>query len=81
MNKLRYGFEVSYDPKRKYIYVLGGNGGKAALNHCEKYSLENDEWVDIKPMILAKYFSSACIFNNEFIFVIGGANPYALKDI
>lgn len=73
MNEKRDGFGIVYDSKRKDIYVFGGLH-KSFLNHCEKYSIENDKWTNISPMSNGKQNASACIFDNKVIYVIGGYN-------
>lgn len=71
MNKKRINFGITYDDKKKEVYVFGGKSG-GYLNNCEKYSIDKDVWTELKPMINKKHCSSACIFNNQFIYVIGG---------
>jgi len=36
------------------------------------YSITNDEWKDIASMDKKKENASACILNNQFIYIIGG---------
>ncbi len=58
------------------IYVLGGYAGAAAcggyLSHCEKYCVLKNEWTIICSMSERKEGVSACIFDNQFIYAIGG---------
>ena len=59
----------------KNIYVFGGEGDDDYLKHCEMYSILNDEWTEIASLGKKKESASACIFNNQFIYVIGGYFP------
>lgn len=72
MHHERGFFGIAYDNKQDYIYVLGGENGIKKINTCEKYSIQNDKWTFIKPMSQKKSKISACIFNNQFIYSIGG---------
>ena len=38
------------------------------------YSLENDDWIEIAPMKKQRDGASACLFNNQFIYIIGGGS-------
>lgn len=45
----RKDFGIAYDESRKEVYVFGGMGeGGNRLSHCEKYSIENNEWTKVK---------------------------------
>jgi len=72
MNQKRDQFGITYDDKKKEVYVFGGKDGMyGAIDHSEKYSIENDEWTELEPMPKAKWYASACIISS-FIFVVGG---------
>jgi len=58
------------------IYVFGGLDGIDEMDCCEKYSIKNDEWTPISNMLKKKYLVSACLLNNEFIYVIGGYDGF-----
>lgn len=64
------------------MYVLGGIGNDI-LDHCEKYSVDKDEWTILAPMTKEKLLVSACILNDQYIFSIGGFgyNFKSLNDI
>jgi len=49
MKRNRRDFGIAYDDQMKDIYVFGGNKINY-LNHCEKYSRSNNEWMEIAPM-------------------------------
>lgn len=52
------------------------------MDKCEVYSVEEDKWKAISKMLKKKNNVSACIFNSECIFVIGGfRNGKSLNDI
>jgi len=88
MNQQRSSFSITYDSQLGVIYVFGGahicqsgghhdhekeaNNATGFLNHCEKLSLKNDKWTVMAPMRKKKILTSSCMFNNEFIYVIGG---------
>jgi len=52
--------------------VLGGYDGVDRLYHCEKYSIQQNEWTDMAPMSKEKRDVSACILNNKYVYAIGG---------
>ena len=68
MNMKRGNFAITYDDntkkKKNDIYVFGGHDGDRYLNHCERYSVEKDEWTVIAAMNHKKSEASACMFNN-----------------
>jgi len=43
----RYEFGIAFDSKSKCIYVFGGLANRLFLDHCEKYSVENNTWTPI----------------------------------
>ena len=47
----RFNFAITYAKKCRHVFVFGGRNfiGKIPP-HCEKYSVENNEWTVIKPM-------------------------------
>ena len=49
MNRKRRGFAIAYDDLRNDIYVFGGVD-KTYFNHCEKYSIAKNQWMEIAPM-------------------------------
>jgi len=73
MNQKRDDFGICCDSLNKIVYVFGGKTDDA-INHCEKYSVVKDEWTEMKAMNRCKTNVSACIFDNQFIFVIGGSD-------
>lgn len=73
MGQKRFGFGITYDEKNREVYVFGGVDVHGRVHkQCEKYSIEKDAWTELEPMIKENQEASASIFNNEFIFVIGG---------
>ena len=81
MNQERFLFSIAYDDRQKYIYVFGGRASEGFINHCEKYNVLTDTWTVIKPMVKGKANMTACILNNEFIFIFGGKEMYILNGI
>jgi len=54
----REDFGILYNKADSTIYVFGGYSYgtwyNSAIPNCEKYSVENDEWMEIKPMSCSK---------------------------
>jgi len=73
MYQKRCDFGITYDTAGKNVYVIGGNDGEY-LDHCEKFCTITNKWTVIAPMNQKKRNASVCIFNNQFIFAIGGYN-------
>lgn len=82
MNQLRSNFGITHDSVRNELYVFGGYG-VGFLDHCEKYSVEEDVWTEVEPMNRTKYGVTACIVDSQSIFLIGGYDDTykALDDI
>ena len=55
------------------IYAIGGWNEHHAQKSVEKYNPDNDEWINVAPMNIARYGHSACVKQNK-IFVVGGRN-------
>lgn len=81
MNQQRGDFGITYDGQNKEVYVFGGGFHDGVTDHCEKYSTKLNKWTEIKPMTQQKCNVSACILNNQSIFVIGGYNYGNPNDI
>ena len=84
MHNVRQIFGITYDSKRKNIYVFGGSVNRNigyALNVCEKYNVAKNVWTQIRPMNKTKTDSSACNIDNKYIIVIGGEDGMHLNDI
>lgn len=73
MNQVRNDFGMTYDDKNRQVYVFGGYDG-SYLDHVERYSVDKNEWTVLSPMNTDKGNVSACIINNQYIFIIGGYN-------
>lgn len=85
MTYKREDFGVAYDQDEQVIYVLGGYSYgmfyDSAMANCEKYSIRDDKWTEIKPMSIHKQGVSACIFDNKSVYAIGGFNGSYLEII
>ncbi len=47
--------------------------GGSSQNNCEYYDINEDKCTGISPVNdKFKYFASACLLDNKFIYVIGG---------
>lgn len=79
----REAFGIAYDDLEEEIYVIGGQGNNFNyLSHCERYTKETDEWIEMRPLNKAKANASVCIINNQYIYVIAGINDSSsLSDI
>ena len=71
MIKHRKGFAITIDDEKENIFVFGGIGEIGYLSECEKYNLELNEWTEMSSMLQRVHDSSACIMNNETIYIIG----------
>ena len=64
--------------RAKKIYTLGGyeNIEKVQLKNCEVYDIEKDSWDtnDEVQLNVARSQSSACLFQDNIIFIFGGYN-------
>ncbi|CAG9315199.1 unnamed protein product [Blepharisma stoltei] len=68
MLERREGPAVIY--RQRYVYVVGG---KYSYNTCEKFSLDNDSWSYIAPMIYGRFEPTAIIVDSEkYLYVLGG---------
>ncbi len=71
MHQARAHFGITFDEKRKEVYVLGGFI-RYSLNHCEKFNTLTGKWIVIAPMNNNNRNVSACVLNSQFVFAIGG---------
>lgn len=72
MNEVRHSFGITYDDSKKEVYVFGTGSTRSFQGSCEKYSIDKNEWTVLNPMTKNKSEMSACIFNYQYIFIIGG---------
>ena len=63
----------------KYLYAIGGYN-EAVLKSCEKYSFEENEWVSISNLIVARYDPAAANLNGV-IYAMGGWNDEYKNDV
>lgn len=59
--------------------MFGGMGFKQdsnkivqSLTSSEVYNIKEDKWTQIQPFENARQASSACVFNEKYIFLFGG---------
>lgn len=53
--------------------MFGGfTNGDIVIQDCEKYDIENNTWTKINSMIYHRALSSACVIDQENIFIVGG---------
>ncbi len=74
MNQLRNFAAVVYNQGR--IYAFGGYDDvrKVQLKSCECYDFATDTWKSLSDMNLERSQATACVFDNDLIYVIGGYN-------
>ena len=69
----RVGFGCTVDNYGERIFVIGGSIGKhKATDKCEFYNIDTDEWKELPNLPEARFSSSLCIFNDEWLFNFGG---------
>ena len=62
------------------IYAIGGYDGRQYLATVEKFDLNRQEWVQVKPMNTARCTLSAVASTDcQYIYVLGGYNGKALN--
>jgi len=59
---------VAYEPNQDKIFVMGG----WTLDSCEYYDVSNNIWTQFAKLSEKKYYMSASILNNRFIYLFGG---------
>ena len=52
--------------------MFGGFGTHGPINNVEKYDIVNNNWINLKPLTVAKAYSTACRYDENFVFLIGG---------
>jgi len=71
LNVGRYNHALEGIPNA-WIYCCGGCAGREMLNHCEKYSIENDRWLVIPKLNESKQNITLCACNKSSLYCIGG---------
>lgn len=71
LNKPRSGFPVV--AHENYLYALGGFSGINRLTSVERYSINDDLWIEMSDMLCPRSNFAALIFQEQ-IWVIGGFN-------
>jgi hypothetical protein len=71
MNFARSGHGICY--LKDFIYVAGGFGENNEFTEsCEKYSIQNNEWINIARLNLRANNACLCSFRDRFIYKFGG---------
>lgn len=80
MSRYRAEFSIAYNYIKNDVYVFGGiydnNNIPDTFEFCEKYSVKQNKWSAIQSMPSKRAGASACIFDNKYIYVIGGYFKY-----
>ncbi len=63
------------------IYVIGGNDAKIFYKACEKYDIENDQWIKIANLNIGRDSAACCIFKNKLIYAFSGRTKFDKKEI
>ncbi len=58
-----------------WIFCCGGYMGKDLLDHCEKYSIEKNRWIEIPRLSEAKQNCALCACNGTALYCFGGGKP------
>jgi len=66
-SRMYYGF-ICYED---FLYMIGGSNNNICCNHCQKYSIKENKWYNIPPLIAANIRTSVCIYNKEILYSIG----------
>ena len=65
----------------EWIYVIGGNDAKIFYKTCEKYDIENDQWIKIANLNIGRDSAACCIFKEKLIYAFSGRIKFDKKEI
>lgn len=66
----------------EWIYFIGGfNNNQELSNKCEKYNIINQQVYEVASMQKGSAGFGCCIFNQKFIYKIGGLTDSNIKFI
>ena len=69
----RTSFGCVVDNYGSTIYALGGSiHQQEATDLCEYYSIDTNKWAELPAMNQKKLSTSACLFNDTWLFVFSG---------
>jgi len=65
------------------IYAIGGFSGQQYMSSVERYSIENDRWTTIAPLMAPKCTLSCLVSTPDYryIYAIGGFNGTPLNEV
>ena len=84
LNDSRSDFTAIYDGEMDRIYAIGGNDAKNFYTNCEYYDVNEDKWMRIAHLNVARDSAACCIFNSKYIYVFSGRikfNPKEITDV
>jgi hypothetical protein len=55
-----------------FVYCFGGLNNDGALDHCEAFDMNSDEWVPMPPMISGRFNAGCCKFGEGKAYIFGG---------
>jgi len=64
----------------KNLFVVGGYVNGIVSNHCERYDIRSNEWLEIAPMPKKLREVSICAFNNRYIYRFFGLTAQGYID-
>ena len=65
----------------EWIYIIGGNDAKIFYKTCEKYDIENDQWIKIANLNIGRDSAACCIFHDKYIYAFSGRIKFEKKEI
>jgi len=65
----------------EWVYIVGGNDAKIFYKTCEKYDIENDQWVKIANLNIGRDSAACCLFRERWIYAFSGRIKFEKKEI
>eukprot|EP00826_Nyctotherus_ovalis_P049645 TRINITY_DN6016_c0_g2_i4.p1 TRINITY_DN6016_c0_g2~~TRINITY_DN6016_c0_g2_i4.p1 ORF type:complete len:516 (+),score=153.99 TRINITY_DN6016_c0_g2_i4:128-1675(+) len=65
----------------EWVYIIGGNDAKIFYKTCEKYDIENDQWIKIANLNIGRDSAACCIFRDKYIYAFSGRIKFEKKEI
>eukprot|EP01022_Parablepharisma_sp_SALTPOND_P008432 TRINITY_DN136000_c0_g1_i1.p1 TRINITY_DN136000_c0_g1~~TRINITY_DN136000_c0_g1_i1.p1 ORF type:complete len:293 (-),score=20.60 TRINITY_DN136000_c0_g1_i1:49-927(-) len=80
LKKGEFGTAVVHN---KYIYVIGGiiDYSYRSTSDCQRYSIAEDRWIKIKPLVRSMYMLSTICINERYLYTFGGFMEHSVKTI
>lgn len=65
----------------EFIYVIGGNDAKIFYKTCEKYDIENNQWIKIANLNIGRDSAACCLLKDKYIYAFSGRIKFDKKEI